>query len=122
MQQCAGTFYERWEAGVEYHFQEFKSPTPRRKWYLTTGRRAHSMVLDPIPQPLPVHFLGSRPQPPTSPFYCLEGNNVPTHSRQATIEDDNVPTHCCLQGFGDDFGDVICGVGMLLDDTLWLWQ
>ena len=24
------------------------SPTPRRKWYLTTGRRAHSMVLDPI--------------------------------------------------------------------------
>jgi len=24
------------------------------------------MVLDPIPQPLPVHFLGSRPQPPTS--------------------------------------------------------
>jgi len=27
------------------------------------------MVLDPIPQPLSVHFLGSRPQPPTSP-YC----------------------------------------------------
>ena len=25
------------------------------------------MVLDPIPQPLPVHFFGSRPQPPTSP-------------------------------------------------------
>jgi len=24
------------------------------------------MVLDPIPQPLPVHFFGSRPQPPTS--------------------------------------------------------
>ena len=24
------------------------------------------VVLDPIPQPLPVHFLGSRPQPPTS--------------------------------------------------------
>ena len=24
------------------------------------------MVLDPIPQSLPVHFLGSRPQPPTS--------------------------------------------------------
>jgi len=26
------------------------------------------MVLDPIPQSLPVHFFGSRPQPPTSPF------------------------------------------------------
>jgi len=25
------------------------------------------MVLDPIPQPLPVHLFGSRPQPPTSP-------------------------------------------------------
>ena len=25
------------------------------------------MVLDPIPQSLPVHFFGSRPQPPTSP-------------------------------------------------------
>jgi len=25
------------------------------------------MVLDPMPQPLPVHFFGSRPQPPTSP-------------------------------------------------------
>ena len=42
------------------------SPTPRRKWYSTTGRRAHQMVLDPIPQSLPVHFFGSRPQPPTS--------------------------------------------------------
>ena len=28
------------------------------------------MVLDPIPQPLPVHFLGSRPQPPTSRGLC----------------------------------------------------
>jgi len=25
------------------------------------------MVLDPIPQSLPVHIFGSRPQPPTSP-------------------------------------------------------
>ena len=25
------------------------------------------MVLDPIPQCLPVHIFGSRPQPPTSP-------------------------------------------------------
>ena len=46
--------------------RNFMSPTPRRKWYLTTGRRAHQMVLDPIPQSLPVHFFGSRPQPPTS--------------------------------------------------------
>jgi len=42
------------------------SPTPRRKWCSTTGRRAHYMVLDPIPQSLPVHFFGSRSQPPTS--------------------------------------------------------
>ena len=35
------------------------------------------MVLDPLPQTLPVHFFGSRPQPPTSPcdlrfqaFFC----------------------------------------------------
>jgi len=30
---------ERWGAGVEYHFQEIS--WSRRKWYLTTGRRAH---------------------------------------------------------------------------------
>ena len=47
------------------------SPTPRRKWYLTTGRRAHWMVLDPIPQSLPVHLFGSRPQPPTSRLLCV---------------------------------------------------
>ena len=33
---------ERWGAGVEYHFsRNLMSPTPRRKWYLTTGRRVH---------------------------------------------------------------------------------
>ena len=52
-------------------FKNLMSPTPRRKWYLTTGRRAHSMILDPIPQPLPVHFFGSRPQPPTSRYACI---------------------------------------------------
>ena len=36
------------------------------------------MVLDPIPQILPVQFFGSRPQPPTSPgdttiCWCLIG-------------------------------------------------
>jgi len=46
--------------------RNFMKPTPRRKWYLSTGRRFHWMVLDPIPQSLPVHFFGSRPQPPTS--------------------------------------------------------
>jgi len=46
------------------------SPTPCRKWYLTTGRRAHYMVLDPIPQSLPVHFFGSRPQTPPSRYEC----------------------------------------------------
>ena len=46
--------------------RNFMKPTPRCKWYLTTGRSFHEMVLDPIPQSLPVHFFGSRPQPPTS--------------------------------------------------------
>ena len=46
--------------------RNFMKPTPRRKWYLTTGRSFHEMVLDHIPQSLPVHFFGSRPQPPTS--------------------------------------------------------
>ena len=31
------------------------------------------MVLDPIPQSLPVHFFGSRPQPPTSPYELNRG-------------------------------------------------
>ena len=48
--------------------RNFMKPTPRRKWYLTTGCRFHWMVLDPIPQSFPVHFFGSRPQPPTSPY------------------------------------------------------
>jgi len=29
------------------------------------------MVLDPIPQSLPVHFFGSRPQLPTSPLRAI---------------------------------------------------
>ena len=32
------------------------------------------MVLDPIPLPLPVHFFGSRPQPPTSPMERLSSS------------------------------------------------
>ena len=34
------------------------------------------MVLDPIPQSLPVHFFGSRPQPPTSPYNNAENAAV----------------------------------------------
>ena len=59
----------RWEVGGwgrDPFSRNFMKPTPRPKWYLTTGRRFHWMVLDPIPQSLPVHFFGSRPQPPTS--------------------------------------------------------
>jgi len=52
-------------------FKKFNEPYARRKWYLTTGRRAHQMVLDPIPQSLPVHFFGSLPQFPTSPLKSL---------------------------------------------------
>jgi len=35
------------------------------------------MVLDPIPQMLPVHFFGSRPQPPTSPSTAMEVRWIP---------------------------------------------
>jgi len=34
------------------------------------------MVLDPIPQSLPVHFFGSRPQPPTS-LYAYRPHSKP---------------------------------------------
>jgi len=37
------------------------------------------MVLDPIPQSLPLHFFGSRPQPPTSP---LSSTSVHTYHRR----------------------------------------
>ena len=38
------------------------------------------MVLDPIPQPLHVHFFGSRPQPPTSPYNTLHTSRKMTSS------------------------------------------
>ena len=41
------------------------------------------MVLDPIPQPLPVHFFGSRPQPPTSRH--SKRMNTLYHTRIRTI-------------------------------------
>ena len=56
--------------------RNFMKPTPRRKWYLTTGRSFHEMVLDPIPQSLLVHFFGSRPQPPTSPDYPYASRRI----------------------------------------------
>ena len=48
--------------------KKLMSPTPRRKWYFTTGRRAHYMVLDPIPNLSPYIFLGLDPSPP--PLLC----------------------------------------------------
>jgi len=51
------------------------------------------MVLDPIPQSLPVHFFGSRPQPPTSriayqhSFPCTRARareHTRTHTRTHT--------------------------------------
>ena len=69
--QIVCTMWRGGGLGSSTIFKNLMSPTPRRKWYLTTGRRAHYMVLDPIPQPLPVHFFGSRPQPPTSHDVCV---------------------------------------------------
>jgi len=38
------------------------------------------MVFDPIHQPLPVHFFGSRPQPPTSPYLRHSICSLESHS------------------------------------------
>jgi len=48
-------------------FKNLMSPTPRRKWYLTTGCRAHWMVLDPIPQSLSV-------SPPPLTYRCSKSS------------------------------------------------
>jgi len=42
------------------------------------------MVLDPIPQSLPVHFFGSRPQPPTSPPCHM--NDVNTYMNEMNLK------------------------------------
>ena len=46
------------------------------------------MVLDPIPQSLPVHFFGSRPQPPTSRCYetLIERDLEKTHLEKKLTE------------------------------------
>ena len=74
------------------------SPTPRRKWYLTTGRRAHWMVLDPIPQSLPVHFFGSRPQPPTSPTSPRHGRHRKISQSWSLSQDVSVMFDLSLSG------------------------
>jgi len=43
------------------------------------------MVLDPIPQSLPVHFFGSRPQPPTSRELALENFTVREYGLRVII-------------------------------------
>jgi len=44
------------------------------------------MVLDPIPQSLPVHFFGSRPQPPTS-HWATKANEKRKYSGLPIAED-----------------------------------
>ena len=55
------------------------------------------MVLDPIPQSLPVHFFGSRPQPPTS--HCISAKtsrhcNTPQHAAIHCNTLQHTATHC----------------------------
>ena len=48
------------------------------------------MVLDPIPQSLPVHFFGSRPQPPTSrenKTHKHLASKIHRHLERATYKD-----------------------------------
>jgi len=91
--QCSCIYQERevggW--GRDPFSRNFMKPTPRRKWYLTTRRRFHWMVLDPIPQSLPVHFFGSRPQPPTSPKSPWTGANMHIRVYLCNISLDKFP-------------------------------
>jgi len=50
------------------------------------------MVLDPIPQSLPVHFFGSRPQPPTSPNDVVRAVEE-TASRNRAMYTDRTRVH-----------------------------
>jgi len=56
------------------------------------------MVLDPIPQSLPVHFFGSRPQPPTSQgdasHIC---NTMPLHHHATCMPLHHAITSCHTQ-------------------------
>ena len=61
------------------------------------------MVLDPIPQSLPVHFLGSRPQPPTSPICWVDGKKIASkylqmyfHTCTRAFKCDHICMHACL--------------------------
>jgi len=62
------------------------------------------MVLDPIPQSAPVHFFGSRPQPPTSPqilvgdivimhIHSLAHTNSLSHTHTHTHTHTRIHTH-----------------------------
>ena len=51
------------------------------------------MVLDPIPQSLPVHFVGSRPQPPTSRRHPVEADTEEDRDPERDIETDNSLTN-----------------------------
>ena len=67
------------------------------------------MLLDPIPQSLPVHFFGSRPQPPTSrgsfaendlrltPIHARAPTHTHTHARTHTRTHTLTHTHTMLQ-------------------------
>jgi len=45
-------------------FKNLMSPTPRRKWYLTTRRRLIKWYSTPSPNLSPYIFLGLNPSPP----------------------------------------------------------
>jgi len=56
-----------WEVGGwgrDPFSRNFMKPTPRRKWYLTTGRRFHKWYSTPSPNVSPYIFLGLDPSPP----------------------------------------------------------
>jgi len=74
------------------------------------------MVLDPIPQSLPVHFVGSRPQPPTSPYMTwLIGLIFTVRASKCDM------THCSkcdyILVWHDSFM-TICAA-LLIRDSLW---
>ena len=66
------------------------------------------MVLDPIPQSLPVHFFGSRPQPPTSRRALTVENLSKSH---LMTQGDNVQRACSAgREGGEGVGGGTCAV------------
>ena len=60
------------------------------------------MVLDPIPQSLPVHFFGSRPQPPTSHQKWVDEQSYLVDATMGMYQVDTSPENVDLEDHEDE--------------------